>query len=121
MSVDRCVCCGEIVPEGRQVCLMCEATSTKCKCVICGNVFYRKRPNNNQTTCSDECRRIRERQRDRERRERERKNRNKDNDKKIKYSISDVFKFIEEYKEKTGVLLSYGKAVLKMEHSGEKR
>lgn len=22
--VDRCVCCGEIVPEGRQVCSMCE-------------------------------------------------------------------------------------------------
>lgn len=23
-NVDRCVCCGEIVPEGRQVCLKCE-------------------------------------------------------------------------------------------------
>ena len=22
--VDRCVCCGEIVPEGRQICLDCE-------------------------------------------------------------------------------------------------
>lgn len=24
MSVDRCVCCGEPVPEGRMVCWMCE-------------------------------------------------------------------------------------------------
>ena len=23
-SVDRCVCCGEVVPEGRQVCPLCE-------------------------------------------------------------------------------------------------
>lgn len=23
-DADRCVCCGEIVPEGRQVCLQCE-------------------------------------------------------------------------------------------------
>ena len=22
---DRCVCCGEIIPEGRQVCPICEA------------------------------------------------------------------------------------------------
>ena len=22
--VDRCVCCGEIIPEGRQICLICE-------------------------------------------------------------------------------------------------
>ena len=22
--VDRCVCCGEIIPEGRQVCLLCQ-------------------------------------------------------------------------------------------------
>ena len=24
MSVDRCICCGEIVPEGRMVCWQCE-------------------------------------------------------------------------------------------------
>ena len=24
MDVDRCVVCGEIVPEGRQICLNCE-------------------------------------------------------------------------------------------------
>ena len=23
-DVDRCVCCGEIVPEGRQICPQCE-------------------------------------------------------------------------------------------------
>ena len=22
--VDRCVCCGEIIPEGRHICLLCE-------------------------------------------------------------------------------------------------
>lgn len=24
MNEDRCICCGEIIPEGRQVCLNCE-------------------------------------------------------------------------------------------------
>lgn len=23
-DIDRCVCCGEIIPEGRQVCINCE-------------------------------------------------------------------------------------------------
>jgi uncharacterized Zn finger protein (UPF0148 family) len=23
-NVDRCVCCGEIIPEGRQICPICE-------------------------------------------------------------------------------------------------
>ena len=26
-NCDRCVCCGEVVPEGRQVCPNCEANS----------------------------------------------------------------------------------------------
>lgn len=26
---DRCICCGEIVPEGRQVCGKCEASEVK--------------------------------------------------------------------------------------------
>lgn len=26
---DRCVCCGEIIPEGRMVCSICEANSMK--------------------------------------------------------------------------------------------
>lgn len=26
---DRCVCCGEIVPEGRMVCYMCEHSLDK--------------------------------------------------------------------------------------------
>lgn len=25
MSVERCVCCGVIIPEGRQVCIRCES------------------------------------------------------------------------------------------------
>ncbi len=24
---DRCICCGEVIPEGRQVCPMCEEAS----------------------------------------------------------------------------------------------
>ena len=24
MDVDRCVCCGEIIPEGRMICWQCE-------------------------------------------------------------------------------------------------
>lgn len=26
---DRCVCCGEIIPEGRQICWKCENATTK--------------------------------------------------------------------------------------------
>lgn len=26
--VDRCVCCGDIIPEGRMVCIRCEKTPT---------------------------------------------------------------------------------------------
>lgn len=26
---DRCVCCGEVVPEGRQICLTCERSILK--------------------------------------------------------------------------------------------
>ncbi len=29
--VDRCICCGEIIPEGRQVCIDCENSPTKIK------------------------------------------------------------------------------------------
>lgn len=35
MSVDTCVCCGEIIPEGRQVCWNCEQ-----------GVYYTKHVNN---------------------------------------------------------------------------
>lgn len=24
MDVDRCICCGEVIPEGRQICWSCE-------------------------------------------------------------------------------------------------
>lgn len=24
MDAERCICCGEIIPEGRQVCIKCE-------------------------------------------------------------------------------------------------
>ena len=26
--IDRCVCCGEIIPEGRQICPLCEQGKT---------------------------------------------------------------------------------------------
>ena len=37
MSEDRCVCCGEIVPEGRMVCPICEhkAENRVAPCVAC--------------------------------------------------------------------------------------
>ena len=31
MAENRCVCCGEIVPEGRQVCPSCEARASEVK------------------------------------------------------------------------------------------
>lgn len=29
MDADRCVSCGEIIPEGRQVCILCEHRANK--------------------------------------------------------------------------------------------
>ena len=26
MTEDRCICCGEVIPEGRQICIMCEVS-----------------------------------------------------------------------------------------------
>ena len=42
-DADRCVCCGEIVPEGRMVCPQCE-DHKEIKCPRCGNHsgFYTK-------------------------------------------------------------------------------
>ena len=38
MSEDRCVCCGEIIPEGTQVCVNCqESVSSMNKCPKCGH------------------------------------------------------------------------------------
>lgn len=34
MNEDRCVCCGEIVPEGRQICLNCEHRMTKVGAIL---------------------------------------------------------------------------------------
>ena len=30
-NVDRCICCGEIIPEGRQICPICESDPTNIK------------------------------------------------------------------------------------------
>lgn len=51
---DRCICCGEIIPEGRQVCWTCEKgemnngnnrmhISCDCSSRICGNCMDGKR------------------------------------------------------------------------------
>lgn len=39
--VDRCVVCGELVPEGRQVCLRCEnaGDSAGVRCPTCGSTL----------------------------------------------------------------------------------
>ena len=34
MNEDRCVCCGEVIPEGRQVCLNCEHRMTKVGAIL---------------------------------------------------------------------------------------
>lgn len=34
---DRCVCCGDVIPEGRMVCVMCERTLN-----VVGVTFCRK-------------------------------------------------------------------------------
>lgn len=41
---DRCVSCGAIIPEGRQVCKDCERGETKLKpCPFCGNKAKNKK------------------------------------------------------------------------------
>ena len=34
MNEERCICCGEIVPEGRQVCWSCEHSMTKVGAIL---------------------------------------------------------------------------------------
>lgn len=29
MNDNRCVCCGEVIPEGRQICIVCERKESK--------------------------------------------------------------------------------------------
>ena len=36
MSEDRCIVCGSIIPEGRQICNKCEEGSHKYHCIVCG-------------------------------------------------------------------------------------
>ena len=47
---NRCVICGEIIPEGRQVCKCCEYRSEK-PCRICGTPV----PKGRHCYCSREC------------------------------------------------------------------
>ena len=47
MSVDRCVCCGDVIPEGRQVCPKCERTVCMSKPKMYG-AFAPYTPNNKQ-------------------------------------------------------------------------
>ena len=71
MSEDRCVVCGEIIPEGRQICWNCQQSSRYFHCVMCGKDIpqpkfsfggkaYGKtmmefQYNMRQLCCSDEC------------------------------------------------------------------
>ena len=34
MDANRCVCCGEIIPEGRQICYRCEHYTTKVGAIL---------------------------------------------------------------------------------------
>ena len=71
MNVDRCIVCGEPVPEGRQICWRCEHQTENCHCVICGKEIPQPKfsfggrknsktmmefqYNMRQLCCSDEC------------------------------------------------------------------
>lgn len=42
--VDRCICCGEVIPEGRQVCPKCEGKTDRKRifdvnCITCRRFF----------------------------------------------------------------------------------
>ena len=71
MSEDRSICCGDIIPEGRQICWSCEHQSDAYHCVICGKEISKPKfsfggrengktmvtlnYNARQACCSDEC------------------------------------------------------------------
>ena len=71
MSEERCVMCGNIIPEGRQVCWNCEYQEDTDRCIICGKTIPRPKfsfggrgdgksmmtlnYNVRQACCSDEC------------------------------------------------------------------
>jgi predicted nucleic acid-binding Zn ribbon protein len=71
MSEDRCVCCGDIIPEGQQVCWQCEHEETQHHCIVCSKeipkpelVFGGRKNgktmtmlcyNIRQMCCSDQC------------------------------------------------------------------
>lgn len=51
MAENRCVCCGEIVPEGRQVCPTCEARASAPK--YDPDEFFDRKRQNKLTDCAD--------------------------------------------------------------------
>ena len=71
MSEDRCICCGNIIPEGRQICWNCEHQEDIDRCVICGKTIpipkfsfggrgdgkamMRLKYNIRKMCCSEEC------------------------------------------------------------------
>ena len=71
MDTDRCVSCGVVVPEGRQVCWGCERQTENYHCVICGKEMPQPKlafggrkngktmmefqHNMRQLCCSDQC------------------------------------------------------------------
>ena len=71
MTEERCVCCGEIIPEGRQVCWQCEHEAIGHRCINCdkdipepkfvvggrqnGKIMTILYYNLRQMCCSDQC------------------------------------------------------------------
>ena len=51
MAENRCVCCGVIVPEGRQVCPTCEARASEAK--YDPDEFFHHKRQNKLTDCAD--------------------------------------------------------------------
>lgn len=70
MINNHCICCGDIIPEGRLICPQCEHDNT-CHCIICdakipkpefifggrdnGKTMMIFNYNMRQMCCSDEC------------------------------------------------------------------
>ena len=71
MGEEHCVCCGSLIPEGRQVCYNCEHKENVYHCIVCGKTIPKPKfsfggrangktmmilnYNIRQICCSDEC------------------------------------------------------------------
>lgn len=84
------------------------------KCEICGKIFIARMAR--YKYCSDECRKEAIREKNRYSwHQKERARKSKRRAPREGMSVHEVIVWIREYYEKTGVMLSYGKAVAKIE------